>query len=77
MRISEVVIKPVGPMTPAQSRIYSLRQGIERSKEQVARNKQALKAERDRQRLQREQQRRQRENLAKIKAARKRNSSGY
>ncbi len=56
MRIEEVVtpIKPKPPMNPAQARINSLKQGIERSREQ-------LHAERERQRQQRENERRQKQ----------------
>ena len=43
-------IKPKPPMTPAQARINSLKQGVERSREQ-------LHAERERQRQQREAER--------------------
>ncbi len=48
MRIYEVIkpIKPKPPMTPAQARIYSLKQG-------VARSQQLLRSERERQRQQR------------------------
>jgi hypothetical protein len=50
MRIYELVIKPIKPkppMSPAQARINGLKQGVERSKQQ-------LKAERERQRQQRD-----------------------
>jgi uncharacterized protein YneF (UPF0154 family) len=49
MRINEVIkpIKPKPPMSPAQARIHSLKQGVERSRQQ-------LKAERERQRQQRD-----------------------
>ena len=53
MRIEEVIrktIKPKPPMTPAQARINALKQGVERSKDQ-------LHAERERQRQQRETER--------------------
>jgi nicotinic acid mononucleotide adenylyltransferase len=57
MRIFEVIkpIKSKAPMTPAQARINSLKQGVERSRQQ-------LKSERERQRQQRdaEQMRKQR-----------------
>jgi hypothetical protein len=57
MRIFEVIktIKPKPPMTPAQARIHSLKQGVERSRQQ-------LKTERERQKQQRdaEQMRKQR-----------------
>ena len=57
MRIEEVIrktIKPKPPMSPAQARINSLKQGVERSKEQ-------LHAERERQRQQREAERRRKQ----------------
>jgi hypothetical protein len=50
MRINELIIKPIKPkppMTLAQARIHGLKQGVERSKQQ-------LKTERDRQRQQRD-----------------------
>ena len=49
MRIFEVIkpIKSKPPMSPAQARIHSLKQGVERSRQQ-------LKAERERQRQQRD-----------------------
>jgi hypothetical protein len=50
MRIYELVIKPIKPkppMSPSQARINGLKQGVERSKQQ-------LKAERERQRQQRD-----------------------
>jgi hypothetical protein len=49
MRINEVIkpIKPKPPMSPAQARIHSLKQGVEHSRQQ-------LKAERERQRQQRD-----------------------
>ena len=53
MRIYELVIKPIKPKPPmsiAQAKIHGLKQGIERSKQQ-------LKAERERQRQQRENER--------------------
>ena len=57
MRIYEVIktIKPKPPMSPAQARIHSLKQGVERSRQQ-------LRSERERQRQQRdaEQLRKQR-----------------
>ena len=57
MRIFEVMkpIKPKPPMTPAQARIHSLKQGVQRSQQQ-------LRSERERQRQQRdaEQMRKQR-----------------
>ncbi len=57
MRIYELVIKPIKPKPPmslAQARIYGLKQGVERSKQQ-------LKSERERQRQQRENERRQKQ----------------
>jgi hypothetical protein len=57
MRIYELVIKPIKPKPPmslAQARINGLKQGVERSKQQ-------LKAERERQRQQRENERRQKQ----------------
>jgi hypothetical protein len=57
MRITEV-IKPIKaiqtkpPLTPAKARVHSLKQGVERSRQQ-------LSAERERQRQQRENERRQ------------------
>ena len=57
MRIEELVIKPIKhkpPMTPAQARINSLKQGVERSREQ-------LHAERERQRQQREAERKRKQ----------------
>ena len=57
MRIYELVIKPIKPKPPmslAQARINGLKQGLERSKQQ-------LKAERERQRQQRENERRQKQ----------------
>jgi hypothetical protein len=57
MRIYELVIKPIKPKPPmslAQARISGLKQGVERSKQQ-------LKAERERQRQQRENERRQKQ----------------
>ena len=57
MRIYEVIkpIKPKPPMSPAQARIHSLKQGVERSRQQ-------LRSERERQMQQRdaEQLRKQR-----------------
>ena len=53
MRIYELFIKPIKPKPPmslAQARLHSLKQGVERSQKQ-------LKAERDRQRQQRENER--------------------
>jgi len=53
MRIYELVIKPIkpkAPMSPAQARIYGLKQGVERSKQQ-------LNTERERQRQQRDNER--------------------
>ncbi len=47
-------IKPKPPTTPAQARINSLKQGVERSREQ-------LHAERERQRQQREAERRRKQ----------------
>ena len=47
-------IKPKPPTTPAQARINSLKQGVERSREQ-------LHAERERQRQQRETERKQKQ----------------
>jgi hypothetical protein len=57
MRIYEIVtapIKPKPPATPEQARIHALRQGVERSRQQ-------LKKEQERQRQQRETQRRQKQ----------------
>jgi hypothetical protein len=57
MRIYELVIKPIKPKPPmslAQARIHGLKQGVERSQQQ-------LKAERERQRQQRENERRQKQ----------------
>ena len=57
MRINEVVTKPIkpkSPLTPAQARINSLRQGVERSRQQ-------LKQEQERQRQQREAERRRKQ----------------
>lgn len=57
MRIDEITktpIKPKPPMTPAQARIHSLKQSVERSKTQ-------LQTERDRQRQQREAERRRKQ----------------
>jgi hypothetical protein len=54
MRIYELMkkpIKPKPPMTLAQARINGLKQGVERSKQQ-------LKSERERQRQQRDNERR-------------------
>lgn len=64
MRISEVIkpIKPKPPMTPAQARIHSLKQGVERSRQQ-------LRAERDRQRQQSDKLRRQKQQQTASKAA--------
>ena len=50
-KLLDSAIKPIKPMTPAQSRINGLKQGVERSR-------QALKAEQDRQRQQRDAERR-------------------
>jgi vacuolar-type H+-ATPase subunit I/STV1 len=53
MRITEITtqtIKPKPPMTPAQSRINTLKQNVDRSKQQ-------LNMERERQRQQRETER--------------------
>lgn len=52
MRINEVIetTKPKPPMTPAQARVRALKQGVERSKQQLG-------AERERQRRQRESER--------------------
>jgi len=57
MRIEELVTKiykPKPPTTPAQARINSLKQGVERSREQ-------LHAERERQRQQREAERKRKQ----------------
>ena len=57
MRIEELVIKPIKPkppMTPAQARLHSLRQGVERSRQQ-------LKQEQERQRQQREAERKRKQ----------------
>jgi hypothetical protein len=57
MRIYEIVtasIKPKPPMTPAQARIQGLRQGVERSRQQ-------LKQEQERQRQQREAERKRKQ----------------
>jgi hypothetical protein len=65
MRIYELVIKPIKPkplMTLPQARIHGLKQGVERSKQQ-------LQAERDRQRHQRENERRQKQIQQRNKAA--------
>ncbi len=48
------IIKPKPPTTPAQARINSLKQGVERSREQ-------LHAERERQRQQREAERKRKQ----------------
>ncbi|NBS75055.1 MAG: hypothetical protein EBT78_16290 [Betaproteobacteria bacterium] len=50
MRIHEIVIKPVAPLTPQQARINSLKQNVQRDKQQ-------LQGERDRQRKQRDTER--------------------
>ena len=50
------VVKPKPPLTPAQARINALKQGVERSREQ-------LHAERERQRQQREVERKRRQQL--------------
>jgi hypothetical protein len=50
MRITEIVIKPKAPLTPQQARINSVKQNVERQKQQ-------LQAERDRQRRQRDAER--------------------
>jgi hypothetical protein len=47
-------IKPKPPMNPAQARLHSLRQGVERSRQQ-------LKQERERQRQQREAERKRKQ----------------
>ncbi len=65
MRIYELVIKPIKPkppMTLPQARIHGLKQGVERSKQQ-------LQAERDRQRHQRENELRQKQIQQRNKAA--------
>ena len=57
MRIYELMIKPIKPkppMTLAQARINGLKQGVDRSKQQ-------LKSERERQRQQRDNERRQKQ----------------
>ena len=57
MRIDEIIqksIKPKPPATPAQARINSLKQGVERSREQ-------LHAERERQRQKRETERKRKQ----------------
>jgi hypothetical protein len=57
MRIAELIIKPIKPkppLNPAQARIASLKNNVERDRQQ-------LQAERDRQRQQRENERRQRQ----------------
>ncbi len=57
MRIEELVIKPIKPkppMNPAQARIHGLKQGVERSRQQ-------LKQEQERQRQQREAERKQKQ----------------
>ncbi len=57
MRIEELVIKPIKPkppMNPAQARLHSLRQGVERSRQQ-------LKQEQERQRQQREAERKRKQ----------------
>ncbi len=50
MRIHEITIKPIKPLTPQQTRIKSLKQNVERDRQQ-------LQAERDRQRKQRDAER--------------------
>jgi hypothetical protein len=50
MRIHEIAIKPIGPLTPQQARIKSLKQNVERDRQQ-------LQAERDKQRKQRDAER--------------------
>jgi hypothetical protein len=51
MRIDEITaIKPIKPLTPQQARINSLKQNVERDRQQ-------LQAERDRQRKQRDAER--------------------
>ena len=50
MRIHEILIKPKPPLTPQQARINSLKQNVERDKQQ-------LQGERDRQRKQRDAER--------------------
>jgi hypothetical protein len=57
MRIDEIIIKPIKPkppMTLPQARINGLKQGVQRSKQQ-------LKQEQERQRQQRENERRQKQ----------------
>jgi len=57
MRLEEIVIKPIKPkppMTPPQARIQGLKQGVDRSRQQ-------LQQERDRQRKQRENLRKQKQ----------------
>jgi hypothetical protein len=56
MRIAELIkpIKPKPPMTLPQARIHGLKQGVERSRQQ-------LKQEQERQRQQREKERRQKQ----------------
>jgi hypothetical protein len=57
MRISEIVtapIKPKPPATPEQARLNGLRQGVDRSRQQ-------LKQEQERQRQQREAERRRKQ----------------
>jgi len=50
MRIHEILIKPKPPLTPQQARINSLKQNVERDRQQ-------LQGERDRQRKQRDAER--------------------
>lgn len=50
MRIHEIAIKPIKPLTPQQARINNLKQNVERDRQQ-------LQAERDRQRKQRDAER--------------------
>ena len=57
MRIYELVLKPIKPKPPmslAQARIHGLKQGVERSKQQ-------LNTERERQRQQRDNERKQKQ----------------
>lgn len=57
MRISEILTKPIKPkppMNPAQARIHALKQGVERSRDQ-------LRTERERQRQQREAERKRKQ----------------
>lgn len=56
MRIHEVVTKPKSPKSPAQARIHSLQQGVERSRQQLERERELQRQQRETERKRKQQQ---------------------